>query len=111
MTRLAGFALLLVAAAAALALYQIKFEVAALEDQLDATHRRIVAHEEAIQVLHAEWSYLNRPARIADLARRHLGLQQMSADQILRIDRLPERPVQAVALDGASAGAALGGAE
>jgi len=100
MTRLAGFALLFIAAGAALALYQIKFEVAALEDELDATRRRSFAQEEAIQVLHAEWSYLNRPERIADLANRHLGLQQMSAEQILRIDRLPERPVQAVALEG-----------
>jgi len=111
MTRLAGFALLFIAAGAALALYQIKFEVTSLEDELDATRRRSFAQEEAIQVLHAEWSYLNRPERIADLASRHLGLQQMSAEQILRIDRLPERPVQAVALDGTAAGATLGGAE
>jgi hypothetical protein len=111
MTRLAGLALLLVAAAAALALYQIKFEVAALEEDLDATRRSIFAQEEAMQVLHAEWSYLNRPERIADLAERHLGLQQMSAEQILRIDRLPQRPVQAVALEGAAVAESARGAE
>lgn len=111
MTRLAGFGLLFIAASAALALYQIKFEVAALEDELGATRRNNFAQQEAIQVLHAEWSYLNRPERIADLARRHLGLQQMSADQILRIDRLPERPVQAVALEGVSEGAPMRGTQ
>lgn len=76
---------------AALGLFQVKYEVQRLEDDLRLEHRAILDHQEAIHVLKAEWSYLNRPARLADLATRHLGLQLMSIEQVVSIEDLPRR--------------------
>ena len=91
MRRLTGILGLVVAAVAALFLFAVKQEVSQMEDDLRAIHRNILAQQEAIQVLETEWSYLNQPARIADLAKRHLGLQPISAARIVRLDDLPLR--------------------
>ncbi len=91
MTRVAGLLLLLTAASAALFLFHIKQEVREMEEELDLVQRDILRHQEAIQVLEAEWSYLNRPARLAELAVRHLELQPLRARQFVRIDDLPRR--------------------
>ena len=46
----------------------------------------------AIHVLEAEWSYLNRPERISLLAERFLALAPLSADHVVSINDLPQRP-------------------
>jgi cell division protein FtsL len=83
---------LVVLAGAAATLFEIKHEVQALEEELLMTERRIRNERETIEVLRAEWSFLNQPARIERLAREHLGLVPLSPDQIVRVDRLPPRP-------------------
>lgn len=83
---------LVVLGGAAATLFEIKHEVQALEEQLLATERRIRNERETIEVLRAEWSFLNQPARIERLAREHLGLVPLSPDQIVSVDRLPPRP-------------------
>ncbi len=87
----------------ALGLFQLKYAVQAREDELARLNRELIASEETIHVLHAEWSYLNRPERLAALAARHLDLAPMAAGQIGVIDSLPLRaPVDGLvaALDG-----------
>ncbi|MFQ6018686.1 MAG: hypothetical protein ACE5KF_10880 [Kiloniellaceae bacterium] len=91
MNRFAGLLFLGTAAAAALFLFLIKYEVQELEDEFAAVQRDILRHQEAIHVLKAEWTLLNRPARIADLAHRHLALEPLSADRIVTLDDLPLR--------------------
>jgi len=91
MRRVTGILGLVIAAVAALFLFAVKQEVRQMEDELRATHRNILAQQEAIQVLETEWSYLNQPARIADLAKRHLGLRPISAARIVSLDELPFR--------------------
>ena len=91
MRRLTGILGLVVAAVAALFLFTVKQEVRQMEDDLRVVHRDILDQQEAIQVLETEWSYLNQPARIADLAKRHLGLRPISAARIVRLDDLPLR--------------------
>lgn len=91
MIRLAAPLCLAAAAGAAVFLFHVKYEVRALEDELAKTHRAIFDHQEAIQVLRTEWSYLNQPGRIADLASRHLGLRPIRASQIVRLEDLPLR--------------------
>ncbi len=83
-----------------------------MEKELGIVHRDILRHQEAIQVLKTEWSYLNQPARIADLARRHLGLRPLTARQFVRLDDLPARaaqpaPSEAPAVSGAAPTPAL----
>ncbi len=68
--------------AMALGLYQVTDAVQTREDELARLNRDLIASEEAIHVLRAEWSYLNRPERLARLAGDHLALAPMTAQQI-----------------------------
>ena len=51
----------------------------------------IAREQDAIAALRAQWSKLDSPARIQDLARRHLALRPVEARQYDRLDNLPER--------------------
>ena len=72
----------------------VNTEVQEQEGRLDRINSDIADQIEAINVLRAEWSYVNRPARLEDLARRHLDLRMPMPDQVMRISDLPfaERP-------------------
>lgn len=72
-------------------LFQVKHEVQLLEQDLQRLNRAILADQEAIHVLQAEWTYLDRPERLARLSRRHLELAPLTAVQIITIDDLPLR--------------------
>ena len=74
-------------------LFQLKYAVQDREDQLASLNRELIASEEAVHVLHAEWSYLNRPGRLAKLAERHLDLAPMAPDQV-RMTPLPVAEVR-----------------
>ncbi len=79
---------------AMLALFIVKYEVKDLERELAALELDKQRHVEAIRVLRSEWSYLNRPTRIADLAARHLALEPVQSSQVRW---LPARPDGALA--------------
>ena len=76
----------------AIGLFYVSHRVELLEDRLAREDRAILRHQEVIHVLRAEWTYLNRPERIADLARRYLALAPLSADRVVDIQDLPQRP-------------------
>ena len=83
------------------AMFQVKYEVVQLEDELARVNRQIAGGREAIRVLNAEWSFLNQPARLDQLAKRHLNLGPIGTNQVGRLDTLPRRsptpPAAAVA--------------
>lgn len=83
---------MLVVTCAALAVFYVSQTVEVLERELALQQRSIVQHQEAIHVLEAEWSYLNRPDRISVLAERFLALAPLSADHVVSIKDLPQRP-------------------
>lgn len=91
MTRLSAAVFAMAAAVAALILFAVKQDVRLMEQRLVALHRDILDHQEALHILNSEWSYLNRPDRIATLAERHLGLAPLTGQQIIRIEDLPLR--------------------
>jgi len=95
MRRLTGLLGLVVAAAAALFLFTMKQDVRRMEEDLQAAHRGILDQQETIHMLETEWSFLNQPGRIEDLAIRHLGLSPIPAERIVRLDDLPLRPAPA----------------
>jgi len=72
-------------------LFQVKYNVQAKERELREVHRQIEANLTSIHVLQAEWSYLNDPLRLADLARRHTDLQPTTPGQIGDVATLPPR--------------------
>ncbi|MGO1120200.1 cell division protein FtsL [Rhodovibrionaceae bacterium A322] len=83
---------LIALAITAVVLFQVNAEVQEMEDDLAAVQRQIVKDKEALQVLSAEWSYLNRPSRIAELSQRHLELAPLEVGQIFEADQLPDKP-------------------
>jgi hypothetical protein len=72
-------------------LFQVKYNVQAKERELREVRRQIEANLSSIHVLEAEWSYLNDPLRLADLARRHTDLLPTTPGQIGDIASLPPR--------------------
>ena len=81
----------LMATCLGMALFMVKYEVQRREEQLAALHRQILSSQEAIHVLQAEWSYLNRPDRLEALVHRHLDLVPMDNRQIGAVELLPVR--------------------
>jgi hypothetical protein len=79
------------AGAVGFGLFQLKHEVQALEDEMFRLNRSIVAEQQAIHVLKAEWSYINQPQRLSSLASRHLDLQPMKPTQLGGLADLPVR--------------------
>ena len=63
-------------------LYNLKAEVETQEKELARIQRAIDEEREAIQVLRAEWSYLNQPHRLRRLAASRLDLQPASQRQL-----------------------------
>jgi hypothetical protein len=92
MIRLGTFVWLAVLTMIGVGLYQVELGVLAKESELRQINRQIDANREATHVLEAEWSYLNDPTRLADLARRYTDLAPVTPTQIAGFDRLVPRP-------------------
>ncbi len=92
MIRPTSLVLLALAAAAGGALFHVSFEVSALDDRLAELNKNIRDDREAIHVLRAEWSFLNQPERLEELARRHLDLMPVAGNQLTGAGTLPVRP-------------------
>ena len=92
MKRLSLFFWLLTAGIATALVFQVSNDVQGLEKELKQVKQDILREQESLHVLKAEWSYLTRPARIEDLARRHLGFEPLARDRISLVEYLPPRP-------------------
>lgn len=76
--------------AASGALYTVSYEVEALEGELASLNAEIVAEQEHIRVLRAEWWQLNQPERLRTLAEAYTDLQPLRPDQMAdTIDAVP----------------------
>ena len=73
---------LLLAGAISVALFSVKYQVHDLEDDLSSLNRSIIMERQSIHVLKAEWSHLNNPERLGNLARWHLGMQPIDPAQM-----------------------------
>lgn len=80
-----------VSCAASGILYQTSYRAQEQERELARLNRAIVAEQDSIQILKAEWAYLNDPARLEKASSEHLLLQATSAAQIARLSDLPEK--------------------
>jgi hypothetical protein len=84
-----------------IAVFSVKAAVAGLEEELLRVRKEVAHDQEAIHVLNAEWSYLNQPTRLAELAKRYLPqLAPIATVQYAdqgRLEQLPWKPGEAAA--------------
>jgi cell division protein FtsL len=81
---------------AAAYVYKIKFEATKQAERVVKLEGEIRRQHNAIATLRAEWARLDNPARIQELAIRHLPLKPVDAHQFDRFETLPARPVPLV---------------
>lgn len=82
---------LLLASTVGFAVYQLKYEVQTLDDDLTRLNRQIIADQESIHVLKAEWSYLNQATTLEQANQKFLGLETIKGRQFATIDSLPRK--------------------
>lgn len=75
--------------------YSVKYETILLAEKLRKREAELQRERDAVAILQAEWHLLNRPTRMQALKRPDLGLQSVSAKQIVRPGDIPERPPEA----------------
>jgi cell division protein FtsL len=80
--RIVTFFLATILVALAAVIYQVKYETRSLDNRVASLQRGIAEERDVIAILRAEWSHLNRPARLERLARAHLGLRPIQGNQI-----------------------------
>lgn len=86
MTRITIFLTVFLALILSFGVFRITYQVDELEKRLRVLNKEILQEQETIHILEAEWSYLNDPNRLADLSRRHLGMESMKGGQLVDID-------------------------
>lgn len=67
----------------------LKNRVHDLENELSRINKEIHNDAKNIQVLKAQWSQLNNPARLKKLASEHINLNNVKAEQIINYSALP----------------------
>lgn len=77
-----------VAIGTGIALFHIKYQVIALEQETSQTKKRIQETHESIHVLKAEWSHLNDPKRLQHLAQKHLNIGPIKGSQFIPMKML-----------------------
>ena len=94
MTNVGTLFWLVLVSATGFAMFGVKYQVQALEDELARTKRATTAEEHEIRVLDAEWAYLTRPETLEALNRQFLSLGPISTKQLhaTAVD-IPLRPV------------------
>ncbi len=96
MIRIGTFVWLALLTLIGVGLYQVELGVLAKEAELKQIKRQIDANRDAMHVLDAEWSYLNDPTRLADLARRYSDMVAVTPTQMAGFERLMPRQVPVI---------------
>jgi hypothetical protein len=82
MIRLGTLFWLALVSATGFAMFGVKYQVQALEDELARTNRATAAEEHETRVLEAEWAYLTRPETLEVMNRRFLSLGPIVTRQL-----------------------------
>lgn len=81
---------------AAAGVYKIKFDSTVQGQRVAKMRGDIRRERDAIAALRAEFTRLDDPQRIEELARRHLPLKPIEVHQFDHLDQLPAQPPQIV---------------
>jgi cell division protein FtsL len=90
MLRFINICLALGLVAVAYGIYEVKYEARALDGDIAQLRKDIEVERDAVAVLRAEWSLLNRPERIERLAEKHLQLKPAKPVQLVTLDALQD---------------------
>ena len=91
MLRFVNICLVLGLVALAYVIYQVKYQARGLDAEIASIGKKIDEERDAIAVLRAEWSLLNRPERIERLAKKYLKLAPAKPLQLVTVDTVTER--------------------
>ena len=92
MIRFSFYSVLVFLALFASAVYLLKYDVQELKSENARLQKNIAAERLAMELLEAEWVYLNRPGRLQVLAEKHLHAVPMAPNQIISFMDIPKRP-------------------
>lgn len=73
-------------------LYHVKYKVQDLREEVASVEKELVTSRKSVQVMSAEWAYLSRPDRLAQLQKKHLLNEPVMAQQITQVASLPSMP-------------------
>jgi cell division protein FtsL len=91
MLRFVNVCLVLALVALAYVIYQVKYEARALDEEIVSLGKQVDQERDALAVLRAEWSLLNRPERIERLAQKYLKLAPTQPRQLVTVDTVSDR--------------------
>lgn len=99
------FAVYILVACAGALLYRTSYAVDELHGQLSKLNHDIIAEQENIQVLGAEWTYLSEPRRIEQLAAKYLKMEATATKRVAAVHDM-DRLIGSTAAPAAVASAA-----
>lgn len=102
MLRFVNICLVLGLVALAYVIYQVKYEARALDEEIASLGKKIDEERDALAVLRAEWSLLNRPERIERLAQKYLKLAPAQPRQLVTLDKVTDRDFDRARLEVAA---------
>lgn len=111
MTRIISILAIVLMVGAAVGLYRFKDQASERAGKIDTLRTQISEQRDAINVLRAEWNYLNQPKRIQELSERYLDIGRLEISQITSIDALPMRPLNLEPYESNRLGGFAGGGE
>ena len=91
MIRIVNLAAIVITLTASYGLYRVKYEATDYSRQVTGLRESIAVEHDLINVLKAEWNYLNEPQRIQRLADQYLDLKSLDAHQIVTFQELASR--------------------
>jgi cell division protein FtsL len=102
MLRFVNICLVLGLVALAYVIYQVKYEARALDEEIASLGKQIDEERDALAVLRAEWSLLNRPERVERLAQKYLKLAPAQPRQLVTVDTVSDRDFDRTRLEVAA---------
>lgn len=75
-------------------IYLVENRVQHVRSQINKQVFEIRQFKQDIHVLHAEWSYLNKPERLRQLAAQRFTVEMPKPIQVTDVDAIPLRTVQ-----------------
>jgi cell division protein FtsL len=101
MLRFINICLVVTLVALAYVIYDGKYEARALDEDIGGLRKDIETERDAVAVLRAEWSLLNRPERIERLAAKHLKLAPARPQQLVTLDTVSDSDFERVRTEAA----------